>query len=207
MSRDALLHCAHIFLRVSRSSPSISLCLSLPLSHWQFVFGGIWDPIHWAAIVRLLSAAEDGPREAEWLSVGAPLQDSCSLPYDDVMAFLCSGGTHWFPLPLLHTLYICLLPCFHPLPQPPVLYSSASPLFPDSLASQKAPGGFRDVWMLFSTPTIHAWHSDRRAIKTPQIQRTSYLNRSNLTSALFSLSCDQLFFSILGGFSAGFVFQ
>lgn len=75
-------------------------------------------------------------------SPGLPL----CLPYDDVMAFsvLCSAGApiDTAPSALVHALHLGLFPptnlhlCF------------ALPVFPDSFASQKAPGGFENVWVV-----------------------------------------------------------
>lgn len=128
MSQDALLLCVHIFLRVSLSL-SISLCLflhlslALPLSHWWFVFllwdlgsyslrAHCWALIHsrgWAPRGRM------GDCGCSRLSPSTPRHPApCSLPYDDVMAFISSGGTHWFSLPITHSLYLPLPPS-HPL--------------------------------------------------------------------------------------------
>lgn len=139
MSQDALLLCVDIFLRVSLSL-SISLCLFLHLSltttttppHAPFPTGdlffccGIWYPIHSECIVQLLSIAEDGPREAEWVTVGAlvsPFSPSPPLllatpllaPCHTMMSWLLfAPGVPIDSLSVLHTLYLPLPPPYPP---------------------------------------------------------------------------------------------
>lgn len=155
--------------------PSLSVSFSIVPSPSLFPTGdlffsyGIWDPIHPGLIVGLLSIPEDGPWEAEWVTVGTLVSPFSlvllsSPPHVLLFAmrwchgFYLLGG---YPLILspFYTLHLSLFPstpnllsCF----PPPV------PL-PDCIASQKPPRGFVDVWMLFSTPTVHAWHRDGEA--------------------------------------------
>lgn len=167
--------CARLFKRLPFSLHlSLSLYPSLPHPSTFplvifFSFCGIWDPIHWRDIVRLLSLPVDGPRQAEWatlVSTAASHRPSpCFLPCDDVMAFICSRVTHWFSLLITHSLYLPLPPCYTPIPHLFLFFLSPQPVSSsDSFSSQKAPGGFGDVWMLFSRPTVHARHPERKAI-------------------------------------------
>lgn len=123
MSQDVLLLCVPIFLRVSLFL-SIPLCLflhlslALPLSHWWFVFL-LWDlgyhsvRAHCSALIHSRGWAP-GARMGDCgcsllsllpLSPPTPHHPTpCSLPCDDVMAFICSGVTHWFPLRVTHSI-------------------------------------------------------------------------------------------------------
>lgn len=179
MSQDALLLCAHIFFRVSLSLHlhlSLSLflvlhlSLALPLSHWWFVFL-LWDlgshslRAHYSALIHSRGWAprgrmgDCGYSPLFLLSPAPPLLAPCHA----MMSWLLfAPGVPIDSLSVLHTLYL-------PLPPPYTLTNLHScfpqPVpFPDSFASQKAPGGFGDVWMLFSTSTKHAWHPERDAI-------------------------------------------
>lgn len=167
MPRDALLLCVHILFKgLSFLSPSLSVSFSIsrpPPFPLLICFSppGFGISFIEEHIVRLLSISEDGPREAEWVTVGAlgsPFAVSARrpTPCHKMMSWLLFAlGVPIDSLCLLHTLSISL---FHPPLLPPNLHScSSQPVpFPDPFASQKAPGGFGDVWMLFSTPTVHA---------------------------------------------------
>lgn len=119
-TQDALLLCClflffwdssflSIFLSISFSSllpPTppprpVLFPPSSPTGDLFFSPVGFRDPIQRERIIRLLSILEDGPREAEWETGGysphhpqPPPPPLRSLPCDDVMAFICSRGTH-----------------------------------------------------------------------------------------------------------------
>lgn len=169
--RSFVTLCAHLFKSPPFLSPSLSVFFSIPplpfhfpTGNLFFFSGGIWDPIHWEHIVRLLSTAAFGPREAEWVTVGAFVSSSlslsapishqltpCFLPCDDVMAFICCGvpidSLSLLPTPHTSHFYPAFL-------QSPILYLLFSS-FPDFFTSPKALGVFVDAWMLFCTPTEH----------------------------------------------------
>ena len=174
MSQDALLLCVHIFLSVSLSL-SISSCLFFSISPLPFNFPtgdllflscGIWDPIHWEHIVLLLSTPADGPREAEWVllvsafSVSLPPPSAsrhptpCSLPCDDVMAFICFG-VPIDSLSLLHTPYISPLSPHQPPSYTPVFLFSLSECLSQILSPLKRHQG--DLGM-FGCCSAHPRH-------------------------------------------------
>lgn len=99
MSQDALSH----LLKDVCISSSAFLYLSLTLPSFPLVI--CFSPVGFGIpfsehIIQFLSLLEDGPRAVKWVTVGphtpTPHQPSLlSLPCDDVMAFICSGGTRW----------------------------------------------------------------------------------------------------------------
>lgn len=122
MSQDALSLCAHIFFKVSlslSSSASFSISPSLyPVSHWWFVFL-LWDlgSHSESTLFSSYPFQRMGPeRQNGWLWVPlhpTPHQPTLlSLPCDDVMAFICSGGTRWFSPSIKHS----ISPTSSPLP-------------------------------------------------------------------------------------------
>lgn len=129
----------------------IQLSLGLLLSHWWFVLFcfvfffscGIWDPIHGVHIVQFLSIPADGPRQAEWVTVGALLSLSTTplcAPCHPMMSWLLSppGVPIDFSLAITHSLYLPFPPLLHPPTNP----QSCTPFYPqpvtfsNSLASQ-----------------------------------------------------------------------
>lgn len=177
MSQDALLLCAHIFLRVSLSfsiSPSLSFSPSRPPPFPLVIcFSpvGFGIPFIESALFASYPVQRMGPeRQNGWLWVlsSLPSLSPHSLPPRSLLLAIrwCHGFYLLRGYPLIlspcYTLYISLL---QPSTLPNLNSCFPQPVpFSDSCASQKAPGGFGDVWMLFSTPTIHAWHPDRDAI-------------------------------------------
>lgn len=113
MSQDALWLCAHIFFMVS-----LSLYLPQPLSpslpHPVFPLLICFSPVGFGIpfrehIIQFLSFPEDGPRAAEWVTMVPPTPQPHQptllfLPCDDVMAFICSGGTRRFSLGVTHSI-------------------------------------------------------------------------------------------------------
>lgn len=175
MSRDALSLYAHIFSRVSLSlsssasfSTSPSLC---PLFPMVICFSPVGFGIPFREhIIQFLSFPEDGPRAAEWVTPTPHYPTLLSLPCNDVMAFICSGGTRRFSLGIkLHISHF----------QPPTLtnlhYFLPQPVhFPHSLASHRVPRGFADVWVLFCASMVHVRHSKERQL--PILTVASILN-------------------------------
>lgn len=155
MSQDALLLCVHIFLRGLSPSLFVSLSSSPPAFYFPtgdlfclfFFFSscGIWDPIHGVHIVQLLSIPTDGPRQAEWVTVGAllPLPATIPLcaPCHTMMSWLLfvPGLPMDFSFPITHSLYLPSPPLLQP---PPINPQSSTPFYPqpvtfsNSLASQ-----------------------------------------------------------------------
>lgn len=177
MSQDALSLCAHIFFRVSLSLVlSLSASLSISPSPSPFPTGDLffllWDLgshsliAHYSALIPSRGWAPRG-RMGRYNSLSPLYLATLFLaPCHAMMSwFLFAPGVPIHFLSVLHTLYL-------PLPPPPTLnnlhFSFPQPVpFPDPFASLKAPWGFGDVWMLFSTSSVHAWHPERETINHP----------------------------------------
>lgn len=189
MSQDALSLCAHIFFRVSLSL-SIFLCLFLHLylTLPRFPLVICFSPVGFGIpfrerIIQFLSFPEDGPRAVEWVSVPPPPPHPHTSPtHSSLLAMQWCHGFYllWGYTLILSRYYTLHISHF----QPPTLTNLHScfpqPVhFPDSLASQRVPGGFGDVSMLCQTSLVHVRHPKERQPPFPMV--VPVLNLIDLT--------------------------
>lgn len=97
-------------------SPSLPHSTQFPTGD-LFFSCGIWDPIQRAHYSVLILSRGWAPssRMGDYRSPHTPTPHQptlLSLPCDDVMAFICSGGTRWFSLGIKHS----ISPTSSPLP-------------------------------------------------------------------------------------------
>lgn len=122
MSQDALSLYAHIFFKVSLSLSSSALFLHFSLTLPCFPLVICFSPVGFGIpfrehIIQFLSFLEDGPRAAEWVTVGPPaplyLTSPLFFPCHAMMSWLLFAlGVHADSLGIKHS----LSPTSSPLP-------------------------------------------------------------------------------------------
>lgn len=170
------------FLSLS-SSASFSISPSpYPVSHWWFVFF-LWDlgSHSESALFSSYPFQRMGPEQQNgW--VCPPPHPHTSPTHSSLLAMQWCHGFYllWGYTLILSRYYTLHISHF----QPPTLTNLHScfpqPVhFPDSLASQRVPGGFGDVWMLFQTSSVHVRHPKER--QPPFPMAVPVLNLIDLT--------------------------